>query len=162
MLIDTLVIFDHAKHQLIVLANAHNQGDVDAAYDNAIRRIDEIVAALRQPLIIPQENTTPVDDELHSTMTREQYEEGVLKAKEYIAAGDAFQIVLSQRLSRKTNASPLSIYRALRATQPTVYVPAALQRGFHAGGRVDGDDGAPRRRDRHNPPDCRIASTRQR
>ncbi len=66
MLIDTLVIFDHAKHQLIVLANAHNEGDADAAYDDAVRRIDEIVAALRQPLILPQENTTPVDEELQS------------------------------------------------------------------------------------------------
>ncbi len=55
-------------------------------------------------------------------MAREKFEEGVLKAKEYIAAGDAFQIVLSQRLSRKTNASPLTIYRALRATNPSPYM----------------------------------------
>jgi anthranilate synthase component 1 len=122
MLIDTLVIFDHAKHQLIVLANAHNEGDADAAYDDAVRRIDEIVAALRQPLVLPQENPAPVDEELQSTMTRQQFEEGVLKAKEYIAAGDAFQIVLSQRLSRKTTASPLTIYRALRATNPSPYM----------------------------------------
>lgn len=122
MLIDTLVIFDHAKHQLIILANAHNTGDPAAAYDDAARRIDEIVTVLRQPLIVPQENPQPTNEELQSTMTREQYEEGVLKAKEYIAAGDAFQIVLSQRFSRKTTASPLTIYRALRATNPSPYM----------------------------------------
>ena len=122
MLIDTLVIFDHAKHQLIVLANAHNTGNEDAAYTDALRRIDEIVTALRQPLIVPTEQVESVSDELQSTMTREAYEAGVLAAKEYIAAGDAFQIVLSQRLSRKTNASPLAIYRALRATNPSPYM----------------------------------------
>ncbi|MBE2271954.1 MAG: chorismate-binding protein, partial [Anaerolinea sp.] len=97
-------------------------GDEDAAYTDALRRIDEIVTALRQPLIVPTEQVEPVSDELQSTMTREAYEAGVLAAKEYIAAGDAFQIVLSQRLSRKTNASPLAIYRALRATNPSPYM----------------------------------------
>jgi anthranilate synthase component 1 len=122
MLIDTLVIFDHAKHQLIVLANAHNTGDPDSAYDDALRRIDEIAAALRQPLIVPDGGTTPIEDDLESNLTRDQYEENVRRAKEYIAAGDAFQIVMSQRFSRRTSASPLTIYRALRATNPSPYM----------------------------------------
>jgi anthranilate synthase component 1 len=121
MLIDTLVIFDHAKHQLIILANAHNTAGADAAYDDALRRIDAIAEALRQPLVIPPD-VPPSDDELHSNVTPEQYEENVRRAKDYIAAGDAFQIVLSQRLTRKTNASPLTIYRALRATNPSPYM----------------------------------------
>src|SRR5690606_18080093 len=50
MLPDTLIIFDHVKHQLIVLADAHNTGDPDAAYNDAIRRIDKIVVALGNPL----------------------------------------------------------------------------------------------------------------
>ncbi|MFN7210964.1 MAG: anthranilate synthase component I, partial [Aggregatilineales bacterium] len=50
MLVDTLVIFDHVKHQVLVLANAHNTGDPRAAYDDAIRRIEAIVARLQQPL----------------------------------------------------------------------------------------------------------------
>ncbi len=122
MLIDTLVIFDHAKHQLIILANAHNTNDADAAYDEAVRQIDAISDALMQPLVIPPSNGASVDDQLRSTVTREQYEQNVRKAKEYIAAGDAFQIVISQRLSRKTSASPLTIYRALRATNPSPYM----------------------------------------
>ena len=48
-LVDRLVIFDHVKHQLVILANAHNTGDPDAAYDNALSRIDQIVKALRVP-----------------------------------------------------------------------------------------------------------------
>jgi anthranilate synthase component 1 len=125
MLVDTLVIFDHAKHQLIVLANAHDKGDPDAAYDNALARIERIVESLSRPLPpLPRgyAGTNGATTELQSTMTQEQYEEGVRRAKEYIAAGDAFQIVLSQRFSRKTSAHPLTIYRALRATNPSPYM----------------------------------------
>lgn len=123
MIIDTLVIFDHAKHQLTVLANAHNEGDPNAAYDDALSRIDTIVEALRQPL--PSLADAPglsSDEPMQSNVTQEQFERHVERAKEYIAAGDAFQIVLSQRFSRKTTASPLTIYRALRATNPSPYM----------------------------------------
>ncbi len=122
MLIDTLVIFDHAKHQLIILANAHNTNGADAAYDEALRHIETITDALLQPLVIPADDGKVVHDELHSNLGRERYEANVRSAKEYIAAGDAFQIVVSQRLSRKTSASPLTIYRALRATNPSPYM----------------------------------------
>ena len=122
MLIDTLVIFDHAKHQLIILANAHNTDGEAIAYDDALRRIEAITDALLQPLVIPPASGESFDYELRSNVTPEQFEENVLRAKEYIAAGDAFQIVLSQRLSRKTSASPLSIYRAMRATNPSPYM----------------------------------------
>jgi anthranilate synthase component 1 len=123
MLIDTLAIFDHAKHQLIVLANAHNTGDPDAAYEDALRRIDTIVEALRQPLPQVEASLSMSSDvEMHSNVTKAHFEENVRRAKEYIAAGDAFQIVLSQRFSHKTSASPLTIYRALRATNPSPYM----------------------------------------
>lgn len=122
MLPDTLVIFDHAKHQLIVLANAHNTGDPDAAYNNAVRRIDHIVASLGQPLSGLSPTNQALDADLQSNMTRERYEEMVRQGKEYIRDGDAFQIVLSQRFSRKTTASPLMIYRALRALNPSPYM----------------------------------------
>ena len=122
MLVDTLVIFDHAKHQLIVLANAHNTGDPDAAYDDAVRRISAIVDALDQPLPPINDAPVPSSGEIQSNVTKGEFEENVLRAKEYIAAGDAFQIVLAQRFSRKTNASPLMVYRALRATNPSPYM----------------------------------------
>ncbi len=122
MLPDTLVIFDHAKHQLIILANAHNTGDPDAAYDDAVERIDEIVAALSQPLPYLPDEPRPMDDALQSNISREKFEDNVRTAKEYIAAGDAFQIVLSQRFSRQTSAHPFTIYRALRALNPSPYM----------------------------------------
>lgn len=122
MLVDTLVIFDHAKHQLMVLANAHNTGDPDAAYDDALRRIDAIIVALSRPLPTFPPSYAPSHDEIESNLTQAEYEANVRRAKEYIAAGDAFQIVLSQRLSRRTTASPLAIYRALRASNPSPYM----------------------------------------
>ncbi len=122
LLPDTLVIFDHAKHQLIVLANAHNTGDPDAAYEDAVQRIDQIVAALHEPLPPIPESIAPIDTDLRSNMTQERYEQMVRDGKEYIAAGDAFQIVLSQRFSRKTTAHPLAVYRALRMLNPSPYM----------------------------------------
>ncbi len=122
MLPDTLVIFDHAKHQLIVLANAHNTGDPDAAYDDAVQRIDAIVDVLHQPIGAIPRADRPLNDSLTSNVTQERFEENVRAAKEYIAAGDAFQIVLSQRLSCRTSAPPFAIYRALRALNPSPYM----------------------------------------
>lgn len=124
LLADTLVIFDHARHQLIVLANARNTGDPDAAYDDALRRIDEVIEALARPLPFLPDSAASANGggELQSNQTREQYEANVRAAKEYIAAGDAFQIVLSQRFSRRTSAEPFSIYRALRALNPSPYM----------------------------------------
>lgn len=122
MLPDTLVIFDHAKHQLTVLANAHNTGDADAAYDDALRRIDAVIEALRQPLPPIPTADAPLGDPPTSNMSQGDYEDAVRAAKEHIAAGDAFQIVLSQRFQRRTSAPPLAIYRALRATNPSPYM----------------------------------------
>lgn len=122
LLPDTLVIFDHAKHQLMILANAHNTGDPDAAYDDALYRIDQIMDVLRRPLPPIADLAQPLHEEMRSNLTREQFEDNVRAAKEYIAAGDAFQIVLSQRFSRKTSAPPLTIYRALRALNPSPYM----------------------------------------
>ncbi|HLY28432.1 MAG TPA: anthranilate synthase component I [Aggregatilineales bacterium] len=122
MLVDTLVMFDHVKHQLIVLSNAHNQGDPRAAYDAAIERIETIVARLRAPLPTLPEPEPPTGAVLSSNFTQPEYEDAVRKAKEYIAAGDAFQIVLSHRLTRETTADPFTIYRALRMLNPSPYM----------------------------------------
>ncbi len=122
MLIDTLVIFDRVKHNLMILANAHNQGDPEAAYTDALRRIDEIVEALKQPIQVPEEPAISSNEQVRSNFTQEAFEENVVRAKEYIAAGDAFQIVLSQRFSLKTHTTPLAVYRALRASNPSPYM----------------------------------------
>ncbi len=122
MLTDTLVMFDHVKHQLLILSNAHDEGDPAAAYEAAIARIEAIAARLRAPLPPMPLPALPADDDLASNMSREHYEDCVRRAKEYIAAGDAFQIVFSQRFSRQTNAEPFTIYRALRMLNPSPYM----------------------------------------
>jgi anthranilate synthase component I len=122
MLVDTLVMFDHVKHQLLVLSNAHNQSDPRAAYDEAVERIEAIVARLRTPLpTLPAPEAT-ASAVLTSNVTQAEFEDRVCRAKEYIAAGDAFQIVLSQRLTRETDAHPFAIYRALRMLNPSPYM----------------------------------------
>ncbi len=122
LLVDTLVIFDHPRQRLLILANARLNGDPDAAYDDALRRIDAVAGALDAPLPpIPQAGA-PTGAVMTSNMPRERYEAGVRQAKEHIAAGDVFQVVLSQRFSRRTSAPPLLIYRALRALNPSPYM----------------------------------------
>ena len=125
LLTDALVIFDHVKHRLLVVANAHVHDDPAAAYEAATRKIEAIVSRLGRPLnAIP----TPVVEGQSphipwaSNFEQTDFEAAVRRAKEYIAAGDIFQVVLSQRLSRRTSADPFAIYRALRMLNPSPYM----------------------------------------
>lgn len=122
MIFDSLVIFDHVKTQIIVLSNAHNTGDPDNAYDIATEKIERIVERLRQPLSNIPKAEQVLNEPLQSNFSQPDFESAVMKAKEYIAAGDAFQIVLSQRLSKRTSAPPFAIYRALRMLNPAPYM----------------------------------------
>jgi anthranilate synthase component I len=132
LLADTLVIFDHARHILMVLSNARvrrnaTAQELAAAYVATIQEIEKVSERLLRPLpAIPRKQwrTRPseIDLTLRSNKTQEQYEQMVLQAKEYIAAGDIFQVVLSQRFSRQTSAHPFAIYRALRMLNPSPYM----------------------------------------
>ena len=123
MIAHTLVVFDHARQRLQVVANADlTKSDVRTAYQRATARIDGVVARLNAPL--PEVPLTPdvPHNGLQSNFTKTEYRDMVNKAKEYIAAGDIFQVVLSQRLSRRTSAHPFSVYRALRMHNPSPYM----------------------------------------
>ena len=129
LLADTLVVFDHARHRLILLANAHVEGeeaDVEAAYVDALRCIDRLAEKLLRPLpAVPTRRwgaTHGNGQEIEANMSRERYEAIVREAKEHIAAGDIFQVVLSQRFSRRTSAHPFAVYRALRMLNPSPYM----------------------------------------
>lgn len=122
LIADTVVIFDHVKHQLIVLANAHLDGDVTAAYAAAVARIQHVVETLQRPLSHEPPPVVPAPEDWRSNFSQEAYEDLVRRAKEYIAAGDIFQVVPSQRLTRHTKAHPFTIYRALRMTNPSPYM----------------------------------------
>jgi len=119
LLADTLIAFDHAYGKLLLIANAYSESEIPAAE----ARLDDLVARLDCPL--PEDDShkpeiTP--GELRSNVSFDQYCENVETAKEYIAAGDIFQVVPSQRLSRETSADPLDIYRSLRRINPSPYM----------------------------------------
>ncbi len=122
LMTDNLVVFDHVRHKLIVIANMRADGNLRAAYADAIARIDSIISRLYQPLVPPQPQICTSDEPWRSNFAQAAFEENVRNAKEYIAAGDIFQVVLSQRLSRNTEAEPFTIYRALRMLNPSPYM----------------------------------------
>ncbi len=119
LLTDTLVAFDHAFGKLLLIAGVR-PGETQ---EDAEARLDEIASRLAQPVLAGAAvSPAPADTTLHSNVTREQFHAAVEAAKEHIAAGDIFQVVLSQRLSRETTASPFAIYRALRRLNPSPYM----------------------------------------
>ncbi|UCC68398.1 MAG: anthranilate synthase component I [Armatimonadota bacterium] len=123
VLTDTCVIFDHAFHRGKVLSNALVNGDPDAAYDEAVRKIEAICARLAAPApAVPAPRPRPNDTSLATNVSKEEYEGIVSAAKKYIFAGDIIQVVLSQRLSRAIAADPLDVYRALRSLNPSPYM----------------------------------------
>jgi anthranilate synthase component 1 len=107
---------------MLVIANAHLNGDADHAYDQAISRIHQLIARLRQPLYPPVRGSVANGFQLSSNMTPERYCEIVRRGQEHIAAGDIFQVVLSQRFERSTHAEAFEIYRALRRLNPSPYM----------------------------------------
>jgi anthranilate synthase component 1 len=124
LLADTLVAFDHAFGKMTLIANAHVNGNTEAeARADAERRLDALEERLSAPLPpLPTSDDSVIPTELRSNMTHKRFTDAVRTAKEHIAAGDIFQVVLSQRLSRETPAAPFSIYRALRRLNPSPYM----------------------------------------
>ncbi len=123
MLVDTLLVFDHVTHTIKVLSHVRLDGDIEKAYLLATRKIDEMVDRLNQPLpVSAKPQTANVAAGYTSNFTKEGFEEAVRKIKQYINAGEAIQIVLSQRLTRPTNLPPFEIYRSLRTVNPSPYM----------------------------------------
>ncbi len=123
MFVDSLLIFDHATRKIKIVSHARPDGNADSAYRAAVGKIDNLASRLEQPLAQHVTPDTPkAPTEISSNFTREEFEANVEKARQYIIAGEAIQIVLSQRLSRRTNAHPLNIYQALRRINPSPYM----------------------------------------
>lgn len=117
LLADTLVAFDHARRSLFLITHAFD-GDTTAA----ARRLDELEALLHSPLPAPPAASPMSLTPAQSNLTQAEYEALVLQAKEHIAAGDIFQVVLSQRFTRATGAAPFDVYRAVRRFNPSPYM----------------------------------------
>ena len=124
LITDTLVVFDHVQHRLLLFANAQipDGADLDSIYDEAVERLDALEAQLEAPLRRPAPAPGKGDAQLTSSMDEATYADAVRAAKEYIRAGDIFQVVLSQRLARPTKAEPFGIYRTLRRINPSPYM----------------------------------------
>ena len=119
---DTLLIFDHASQKIIVLSHAHLDGNIEAAYREATERIERLVEKLSQPLYKESRPLQPKFSTPASNFSRQEFEAGVISARELIASGEAIQVVISQRLSQPTVARPFDIYRALRRINPSPYM----------------------------------------
>jgi anthranilate synthase component 1 len=124
MLTDTILVFDHVQHKIKVVANARLDGNVEGAYAEAVARIDQVLDRLAQPLdrLAPAPPGERAASPVQSNMTQAQYQAMVARAKEYIVAGDIIQTVVSQRLSRRTEAHHFDLYRALRTVNPSPYM----------------------------------------
>lgn len=132
MQVDNLLIFDRVKGKIWAIAYADlRDGDVASAYKLACDRVSQLVDKLRSPLsresslleLTPPK--TPIDGrtlENSSNTTRDRYCASVEKAKDYIKAGDIFQVVISQRLSTEYTGDPFALYRSLRSINPSPYM----------------------------------------
>nr|WP_143158679.1 anthranilate synthase component I [Rubritalea squalenifaciens] len=134
MLADTLIVFDQKLRRMLVVANAFidEAESVDAAYEQAVANIESMIAKIDEPLHVEALNGLADYDqpELKSNTSQAEYEQMVLKAKEYIAAGDAFQVVPSQRFEADYHGSPVDLYRALRHVNPSPYMFILQLEGF--------------------------------
>ena len=119
-----LVAFDHVQHRVWVIRNVFTEGpgSLRAKYDAAVREIRRTRRMLEGPMPRQRSARRASPVRVGSNMTKSQFTGAVEKAKEYILAGDAFQIVVSQRLSAATRTDPFEIYRALRVVNPSPYL----------------------------------------
>lgn len=124
-----IIAFDHVQHRLWIVRNVFTEGPgtLRAKYNAAVREIKRTRRQLQEPVAEEQphaESSSKKHSKLKvtSNFRRPEFMAAVRKAKEYIRAGDIFQVVLSQRFSAKTKAAPFEIYRELRALNPSPYL----------------------------------------
>lgn len=122
-----MVIFDQIRKTILVVAQAHTDtNDLRGEYDRACQQVDDLCRQLQRGVSDLQLTDISITGEVSETwksnFTQAEFEEAVEKCKEYIRAGDIFQVVLSQRLQRETHARPLDIYRALRVVNPSPFM----------------------------------------
>jgi anthranilate synthase component 1 len=123
MLFDTVLAFDHVQHRILLIANARISGEEDlrSLYQFACAKIQFLESELERPLSLPRATgAEPLS--LTSNFTQPAFESIVRQAKEYIAAGDIYQVVLSQRFTADVGVDPFTVYRALRHVNPSPYM----------------------------------------
>jgi anthranilate synthase component 1 len=123
MLFDTVLAFDHVQHRILIIANARitADDDLESLYQFACAKIQFLERELERNLSLSRSDSAAAL-EVTSSHTREQFEANVRAAKEHIAAGDIYQVVLSQRFEAEVSADPFTVYRALRHVNPSPYM----------------------------------------
>jgi len=121
---DTILIFDSLSQKIKVVSNAHLDGSTtpEAAYAEAVGKIDGLIARLKTPLPAACAKAATGKIALASNVKREEFEDSVRRCKEYVKDGDIIQVVLSQRFSGELTVDPFDIYRALRTLNPSPYM----------------------------------------
>ena len=121
---DTILIFDSLSQKIKVVSNAHLDGSTsaEAAYAEATAKIEGLIALLKAPLPVAKKQVSNRKTALASNVKREDFENWVVRAKEYVRSGDIIQVVLSQRFSGELTVDPFDIYRALRTLNPSPYM----------------------------------------
>ncbi len=124
MFFTSVLVFDHVKHQIYAIANVRvdDCASLKKGYRQACREVGQLESALGGPLSLPKSASNPKPLKLESNIGKKRFCEAVEKAKEYILAGDIFQVVLSQRLAMTPGVHPFQIYRALRTVNPSPYL----------------------------------------
>jgi anthranilate synthase component 1 len=124
MVTDVLLAFDHLRHELTIMACAcaDEDGGIDVAYERAAAAIADARARLRGAVPVPERPAIAAPPRFASNMEREEFEAAVERIVAYIHAGDAFQVVPSQRFSAPAPVEAFSIYRGLRAVNPSPYM----------------------------------------
>jgi len=124
MLTGSVVVFDHRLRSLKIVANAFlDDGPIEKIYATAVRSIDSILRRLEEPVDLPLIRIAePETQPTRSNFRREDFECAVERAKEFIRAGDIFQVVLSQRFESEFDGTPLDFYRCLRFINPSPYM----------------------------------------
>jgi anthranilate synthase component 1 len=119
-----LLVFDHRLRRLKIIVNAFiEDGSPEKVYADAVNSIEHLVRRLGEPAALPTISARDCDlAPTRSNVEPEQFEERVTRAKEYIAAGDIFQVVLSQRFESDFNGDTLDFYRCLRFINPSPYM----------------------------------------
>ena len=127
MFFSNILAFDHVKHQIHIISNVFTDGERDGSklrdkYIAACSEIARLEASLAAPVEPPPPGRRTESPQIRSNMTKEYYVSAIEKIKDYIKAGDAFQVVFGQRFETDITVHPFQIYRALRVVNPSPYM----------------------------------------
>ncbi len=126
MFFSNILAFDHVRQQILIISNViieNGKANLESRYQKAVEEIDALEQMLNRPARIPEFGLSSTDTiKIKSNFSKPDYLQAVEKGKEYIKAGDIFQVVLSQRFTAAITCAPFNIYRALRIVNPSPYM----------------------------------------